>query len=110
MEHSAAAFDEPPVLTSPAVLGAVISGLGDAFARARAAGNRMAGFATHGVETTYLGTSTGIRLGHVQPAGTMELVARSSDGSRSVWSGAGTSTRPSPRAATDMVGAQHEVM
>jgi predicted Zn-dependent protease len=92
VEHSAAGFDEPPVLTSPAVLGAVISGLGDAFARARAAGNRMAGFATHGIETTYLGTSTGIRLGHVQPAGTMELVARSSDGSRSVWSGAGTST------------------
>ena len=62
---------------------------GDAFDRARAAGNRLAGFATHGVETVYLGTSTGLRLRHVQPAGTMELVARSADGSRSVWAGSG---------------------
>ncbi|MGD0378879.1 MAG: metallopeptidase TldD-related protein [Acidimicrobiales bacterium] len=87
-----AAFDDPPVSTSPAVLGGVISGLGDAFARARAAGNRLAGFATHGVETVYLGTSTGLRRRHVQPAGTMELVARSADGTRSVWSGAATAT------------------
>ena len=91
-EHDATEFDEPPLSTSPAVLGGVISGLGEAFARARSAGNRLAGFATHGVETVYLGTSTGIRLRHVQPAGTMELVARSADGTRSVWSGAGTST------------------
>ena len=90
VQPSAKSFGEPPVLTSPAVLGGVISGLGDAFARARSAGNRLAGFATHGVDTTYLGTSTGIRLRHVQPAGTMELVARSADGTRSVWSGAGT--------------------
>jgi predicted Zn-dependent protease len=83
-------FDEAPVPTSPAVLSGVITGLGDAFARARSAGNRLAGFATHGVETVYLGTSTGVRLRHVQPAGTMELVARSADGTRSVWSGAGT--------------------
>jgi predicted Zn-dependent protease len=87
----AAGFDEPPVPTSPAVLGGVITGLGDAFARARSAGNRLAGFATHGVETVYLGTTTGVRLRHVQPAGTMELVARSADGTRSVWSGAGSS-------------------
>jgi predicted Zn-dependent protease len=88
----AAAFDEAPVPTSPAVLGGVIGGLGDAFDRARAAGNKLAGFATHGVETVYLGTSTGVRLRHVQPAGTMELVARSADGARSVWAGAGTAT------------------
>ena len=85
-------FGEPPVLTSPAVLAGVITGLGDAFGRARAAGNRLAGFATHGVETVYVGTSTGVRLRHVEPAGTMELVARSADGSRSVWAGAGTSS------------------
>jgi len=89
---AAGAFDEPPVPTSPAALGGVITGLGDAFGRARSAGNRLAGFATHGVETVYLGTSTGVRLRHVQPAGTMELVARSADGTRSVWSGAGTSS------------------
>jgi len=86
------AFDEPSVPTSPAALAGVIAGLGDAFGRARAAGNRLAGFATHGIETVYLGTSAGLRLRHAQPAGTMELVARSADGSRSVWAGAGTST------------------
>ncbi len=87
-----AGFEEAPVLTSPAVLGGVIEGLGGAFDRARAAGNRLAGFATHGVETVYLGTSTGVRLRHVQPAGTMELVARNAEGTRSVWAGAATST------------------
>ena len=85
-------FDDPPVLTSPAVLDGVIRGLGDAFARARSAGNLIAGFATHGVESVYLGTSAGLRRRHVQPAGTMELVARSADGRRSVWSGAGSSS------------------
>jgi len=89
-EAAAGAFDEAPVPTEPAVLAGVLSGLGDVFGRASAAGNLMAGFATHGVETTYLGTSTGLRRRHVQPVGTMELVARSSDGSRSVWAGAGT--------------------
>jgi len=87
-----AAFDEPAPTTSPAVLGGVISGLGGAFDRARAAGNRLAGFATHEVETAYLGTSTGIRLRYVQPAGSMQLVARSADGTRSVWAGAASST------------------
>jgi predicted Zn-dependent protease len=83
-------FAEGPVSTSPDVLAGVIGGLAGAFGRARSAGNRLAGFATHGVETSYLGTTTGLRLRHVQPAGTMELVARSADGSRSVWAGAGT--------------------
>jgi len=85
-------FDQPPVLSSPGVLDGVVAGLGDAFARARTAGNQLAGFATHGVETTYLGMSTGLRLRHAQPAGTMELVARSADGARSVWAGAASST------------------
>jgi len=85
-------FGEPPVLTSPAVLDGVVAGLGDAFGRARSVGNLLAGFAIHGVESLYLGTSTGTRLRHVQPAGTMELVARSADGRRSVWAGGGTSS------------------
>jgi predicted Zn-dependent protease len=85
-------FGAAPVPTSPDVLAGVIEGLADAFGRARSAGNRLAGFATHGVATRYLGTTTGVRLRHVQPAGTMELVARSADGARSVWAGAGTST------------------
>jgi predicted Zn-dependent protease len=83
-------FEEPPVLTTPAVLDGVVGGLGGAFGRARSAGILLAGFATHGVDSAYLGTSTGLRRRHVQPTGTMELVARSRDGTRSAWSGAGT--------------------
>jgi predicted Zn-dependent protease len=85
-------FDEAPEFTSPSVLDGVVGGLGEAFGRARAKGRLLAGFATHGVATTYLGTSTGVRRRHVQPAGTMELVARSTDGKRSAWAGAGTSS------------------
>jgi predicted Zn-dependent protease len=89
---AAGSFEDPPEYTSPAAFDAVVSGLAEAFGRARAAGDRLAGFATHGVETQFLGTSAGVRLRHVQPAGTMELVARSGDGTRSVWSGAGTAS------------------
>ena len=40
--------------------------------------------------TTYLGTSTGLRLRHDQPTGRVELNGKSPDFSRSVWSGVGT--------------------
>jgi predicted Zn-dependent protease len=85
-------FGAAPVLTSPVVLHGVVSGLAGVFDRARSAGNLLSGFVTHGVESTYLGTSTGLRRRYVQPAGTVELVARDAAGTRSVWAGAGTST------------------
>jgi predicted Zn-dependent protease len=83
-------FAEAPAATSADVLAAVTSGLADAFGRARRGGHVLAGFATHGVSTLYLGTSTGLRRRHVQGEGTMELVARSADGARSAWAGVGT--------------------
>jgi len=83
-------FADEPQTTAIDVLAPVTTGLGDAFGRARSAGHVLAGFATHGVSTVYLGTSTGLRRRHVQGEGTMELVARSVDGARSVWTGAGT--------------------
>ncbi|HTZ07821.1 MAG TPA: metallopeptidase TldD-related protein [Acidimicrobiales bacterium] len=85
-------FDDPPGLTAPGVLGDVLGDLAGAFRRARATDVVLSGFATHGVETTYLGTSTGVRARHAQPAGSMELVGRSTDGSRSAWTGAATAT------------------
>ncbi len=85
------AFDAPPVLTDQRSLDGVVRSLADAFARARSAGHVLAGFASHRVDTTYLGSSTGLRLRHEQPAGTLQLVARSADGTRSTWAGAGTS-------------------
>ena len=67
----------------------MLAELGDAFGRARASGNRLAGFAEHKVSTLYLGTSAGVRLRHVQPTGKLEVVARSDDGSRSAWAATG---------------------
>jgi len=86
-----ATFTEAPTLTDQNSIDGVVRSLADAFARARSAGHVLAGFASHRVETTYLGSSTGLRRRHQQPAGTLQLVARSADGSRSTWAGAGTS-------------------
>ena len=40
--------------------------------------------------TTYLGSSTGLRLRHDQPTGRVELNGKSADFGRSVWAGTGT--------------------
>ena len=85
-------FDRPAPLTALSVLDGVVRSLSDAFGRARAGGHVLAGFASHRLETTYLGSTTGLRLRHEQPTGTLQLVARSTDGTRSSWAGAGTET------------------
>jgi predicted Zn-dependent protease len=48
------------------------------------------GFAEHVMTSTYLGSSTGLRLRHDQPTGKVELTGRSSDGTRSAWTGVGS--------------------
>jgi predicted Zn-dependent protease len=83
-------FEEPPVGTDLGSIGAIVSGLGEAFERARATGIVLAGFAQHSSVTTYLGSSTGGRRRHVQPTGSVELVARAGDGQASAWAGVGT--------------------
>jgi predicted Zn-dependent protease len=80
-------FSEPAGTTDLGALSGLLGGLGGAFARARAAGRVLAGFAEHALTTTYLGISTGARLRHVQPSGKVELVSRSADGARSAWAG-----------------------
>ncbi len=81
------AFFDPPEETGLPELAGLLGELAGAFERARGARRVLAGFAHHVVSTTYLASSTGLRLRHVQPGGTLELVARSQDGSRSAWSG-----------------------
>jgi predicted Zn-dependent protease len=83
-------FAEPPAETSPEVFAAFAPALGEAFAAARAGGRELFGFAHHVVTSTYLGTSTGLRLRHDQPTGTLELNAKSPDRTRSAWAGAST--------------------
>ncbi|MEV6009069.1 metallopeptidase TldD-related protein [Streptomyces sp. NPDC051976] len=85
-----ASFTDAPAETTSEVFAAFAPALGEAFATARAGGRELFGFAFHGVTSTYLGTSTGLRLRHDQPTGTLELNAKSTDRTRSAWAGAST--------------------
>ncbi|WP_306334472.1 metallopeptidase TldD-related protein [Streptomyces sp. KL118A] len=83
-------FTEAPAETSSAVFADFAPALGEAFARARAGGRELYGFANHECVTSYLGTSTGLRLRHDQPNGTLELNAKSPDRTKSAWAGRAT--------------------
>ncbi|MFE0273176.1 metallopeptidase TldD-related protein [Streptomyces sp. NPDC058992] len=83
-------FTDAPAETSSAVFADFAPALGESFARARAGGRELYGFANHELTSTYLGTSTGVRLRHDQPNGTLELNAKSPDRSRSAWAGHST--------------------
>jgi predicted Zn-dependent protease len=85
-------FVDLPVPTDISVFSSMLGELADGFDRARAERRVLAGFATHDQSTTYLATSTGMRRRHTQPTGSLELVSRSSDGSRSAWAGRGTAS------------------
>ncbi|MDQ3570910.1 MAG: metallopeptidase TldD-related protein [Actinomycetota bacterium] len=64
--------------------------LGQAMERAEGQGIRLFGYAEHGTTTTWLATSGGLRRRHTQPAGRVELNAKTSDLSRSTWAGRAT--------------------
>ncbi|MFZ3469413.1 metallopeptidase TldD-related protein [Streptomyces sp. 4.24] len=83
-------FTDAPGETSSAVFADFAPALGEAFARARAGGRELYGFANHELVSTYVGTSTGLRLRHDQPNGTLELNAKSPDRLRSAWAGRAT--------------------
>ncbi|SDK85322.1 Predicted Zn-dependent protease or its inactivated homolog [Streptomyces indicus] len=83
-------FTEAPAETSSAVFAEFAPALGEAFARARAGDRELYGFAHHEMTSSYVGTSTGLRLRHDQPNGTLELNAKSPDRTRSAWGGRAT--------------------
>ena len=83
-------WDAEPAQTSIEVFADFAPALGQAFGEARDRGELLFGFAEHQMETTYLGSSTGLRLRHDQPTGRIELNGKSPDFSRSVWAGTGT--------------------
>lgn len=82
---AAADFTAAPAETSPDVFDGFAPALGETFARARGEGRELFGFANHQVVSTYLATSTGLRLRHDQPAGSVELNAKSTDRQRSSY-------------------------
>ncbi|MFJ9125309.1 metallopeptidase TldD-related protein [Streptomyces sp. NPDC102340] len=83
-------FTDAPAETSSAVFADFAPALGEAFARARAGGRELYGFANHELTSSYLGTSAGLRLRHDQPNGTLELNAKSHGRRRSAWAGRST--------------------
>jgi predicted Zn-dependent protease len=87
---AAGEWDADPAETSIEVFADFAPALGEAFGAARARGDLLFGYAEHALTTTYLGTSTGLRLRTDQPGGRVELNGKSTDFSRSVWAGVGT--------------------
>ncbi len=83
-------WDEPTVPTGISVYDEVAPALGEAFGRAGKAGRVLYGFVNHETTTSYLGSSTGLRLRHVQPTGHVGCTAKSADLTRSAWVGAAT--------------------
>jgi predicted Zn-dependent protease len=85
---AATGWDDPPAETGVGVFEGVAPALGEAFAAAESAGNRLYGFANHVQTSTFLGSSAGLRLRHDQPTGLLELNAKGAGGS--AWAGVGT--------------------
>jgi predicted Zn-dependent protease len=85
-----AAWEDPVAGTEIGVFRSFSAALGGAFDAAGSAGQRLYGFAQHSVTSTFLGTSTGLRLRHDQPTGMVDLNAKSADLTGSAWAGQGT--------------------
>ena len=83
-------WDDPIAGTEIGIFGGFAGALGQAFDAAGSAGRKLYGFAEHSVASTFVGTSSGLRLRHDQPAGQVELNAKSADLARSAWAGQGT--------------------
>jgi predicted Zn-dependent protease len=83
-------WDQPPGTTSITVFDEFAPALGEAFGRARDAKRVLYGYVEHEVSTTYLGSSTGLRLRHEQPTGHVGITGKSADLARSAWVGQAT--------------------
>ncbi len=83
-------WEDPSGSTSIEVFDAFAAALGDAFGRADAEQRILYGFVFHEVATTYLGTSTGLRLRHVQPTGHYGCTGKNTELTNSAWVGGAT--------------------
>jgi len=80
-------WDAAPATTGPETYADLAPALGRAFAAASAGERVLYGFVNHEVETTYLASSSGLRLRHSQPTGHLGCTGKSADLSRSAWVG-----------------------
>ena len=83
-------WDGQPGQTEIGVLREFAAALGQTLRTAEGASRKLYGFAEHQLESTFLGTSAGLRLRHDQPTGRVELNAKSADMARSAWTGVAT--------------------
>jgi predicted Zn-dependent protease len=86
----AAHWDDPPASTEIGIFSAFAPELGDAFGAAASGARKLYGFAEHQITSSFVGTSTGVRLRHDQPTGRVELNAKSADRTKSAWAGVST--------------------
>ncbi len=82
-------FGAAPGEVTAGDLARLAEGLGAALEQARSGGTELFGYAEQTVRTTYLATSTGIRVRHEQPSATVQLNGKSHGRTRSAWAGAG---------------------
>jgi len=90
LRSGSSSWSEPSAATSIGVFRAFAEELGQTLRAAEGAGRKLYGFAEHGVTSTFVGTSAGVRLRSDQPTGRLELNAKSADMARSAWAGAAT--------------------
>ncbi|PZS03971.1 MAG: peptidase [Pseudonocardiales bacterium] len=83
-------WEAPPAVTSTETLAGFAASLGQAMDAARAQQRLLFGFAEHVMTSTYVGSSTGVRLRNDQPTGKVEINGKSADLKRSAWVGAST--------------------
>lgn len=83
-------WDDPPAETSIEVYRGFAGELGEEFERAERDGRILYGFVNHEITTTYVGSSTGLRLRHVQPTGHYGCTGKSADLGNSAWVGGAT--------------------
>jgi predicted Zn-dependent protease len=86
----AADWDDAPVDTSVDVYREFAAALGAEFERAESESRILYGFVNHEMTTTYLGSSTGLRLRHVQPTGHYGCTGKTADLTNSAWVGGAT--------------------
>lgn len=83
-------WSEAPVPTDIHVYDEFAPALGEAFGRAGDGGRILYGFVDHRVTTTYLASTTGLRLRHVQPTGHYGCTGKNAALTESAWVGGAT--------------------
>ncbi len=83
-------WDDAPTETDIHVFDTFAPALGEAFGRARSGDRVLYGFVDHRITTTYVASSTGLRLRHVQPTGHYACTGKTADLTNSAWVGGAT--------------------